>query len=365
MPATASGFWISLRLVEAQSAIMNEWLLSHLVCPRDHGTLTFHKDSLICQAGHCYPVVQDVPVMVLPDIEQTLWVAKRSLERASDQGGSSDDPFFTDTLGLNEEQRSTVKNRMSHLDQEPIDPVVGAMVAATNGCLYKEVCGNLHKYPIPDLRLSDGNETFLDVGCNWGRWCIAAARKGYKVVGIDPQLGAVLAAQRVSRKLGLAASFVVADARSLPFASASFGQAFSYSVLQHLSKPDAVQALREIARVLKPSGCSLIQMPNTFGVRCLYHQLKRRFREPTGFEVRYWTPRELVKTFRDVLGPSELSVDGYFGLGIQAEDAKLLPLKHRVVIRSSEALRTLTKLIPPMLNVADSLYVKSIRQKDS
>jgi hypothetical protein len=87
--------------------------------------------------------------------------------------------------------------------------------------------------------------------------------------------------------------------------------------------------------------------------------------KPAGFEVRYWTPRELLKTFNDEIGPSELSVDGYFGLGVQAEDAKLLPLKHRVVIHSSEALRKVTKLIPPMMNVADSLYVKSIRKNDS
>ena len=36
----------------------------------------------------------------------------------------------------------------------------------------------------------------LDLGSSWGRWSIAAARKGYSVVGLDPSLGAVLAARR-------------------------------------------------------------------------------------------------------------------------------------------------------------------------
>jgi SAM-dependent methyltransferase/uncharacterized protein YbaR (Trm112 family) len=343
---------------------MNEWLLNHLVCPRDHGALTLESGSLICQAGHRYPIVQDVPVMLLSEVEQTFGAAQKSLERASDPEKSKDDPFFTDTLGLSEEQRSAVKKRMNQLEQEPIDPVANAMVAATSGYLYEEVCGNLREYPIPNLRLPDGNGTFVDVGCNWGRWSIAAARKGYKVVGIDPQLGAVLAAQRVSRKLGLTPSFVVADARFLPFANASFDIGFSFGVFQHLSKPNAVAAIREIARVVKPSGCSLVQMANAFGIRSLYHQLKRGFREPRDFDVRYWTPKELLKTFTDIIGQSELFVDGYFGLGIQAEDAKLLPLKHRVVIRSSEALRKVTNFIPYMMKVADSLYIKSVRKND-
>lgn len=303
--------------------------------------------------------------MLLADEEATLWVATRSLERASDQKGGGDDPFFTDTLGLTEEQRLEVRQRMSRVEEEPIDPVVSCLVAATSGYLYRDVCGKLRTYPIPDLRLPASDGTFLDIGCNWGRWCIAAARKGYRVVGIDPSLGAVLAAQRITKELGLASttSFVVGDARFLPFAPASFDAAFSYSVLQHLSKPNAVKALQEVARVLGPAGVSLIQMPNAFGIRSFYHQLKRKFREPRGFEVRYWTPGELVMAFEDAIGPSEFSVDGYFGLGIQANDAKLLPMKQRAVIYSSEALRRVAAFVPPMKRVADSLYVKSKRKQ--
>jgi ubiquinone/menaquinone biosynthesis C-methylase UbiE len=109
-------------------------------------------------------------------------------------------------------------------------------------------------------------------GCNWGRWSIAAARKGYRVVGIDPSLGGVLAARRAAKSLSIEADFIVADARHLPFKDVSLDNVFSYSVIQHLSKPDALKSFAEIARILKPSGKSLIQMPNAFGIRNLYHQ---------------------------------------------------------------------------------------------
>ena len=65
--------------------------------------------------------------------------------------------------------------------------MVAYLVAATNGFMYLHLLGKLSEYPIPDLRLPEGNGTpLLDVGCNWGRWSIAAARKGYAATGVDP-----------------------------------------------------------------------------------------------------------------------------------------------------------------------------------
>src|SRR5204863_8472237 len=136
--------------------------------------------------------------------------------------------------------------------------------------------GVLDRYPIPVLRLPDGGgRRLLDVGCSWGRWSMAAARNGYRVVGIDPSLGAVMAARRVARDLKFDASFVVGDARFLPFVQDSFDTVFSYSVIQHFSKVDAKQAIGEIARVLAHGGTTKVQMPSQLGIRCLYHQFRR------------------------------------------------------------------------------------------
>jgi len=212
--------------------------------------------------------------------------------------------------------------------QPGIDSAVKFLVGATNGILYRHLIGKLTSYTIPELRLhSGGGKRFLDIGCSWGRWSVAAARLGYQPVGIDPSLGAVLAARRVCLELGLKADFVVGDARFLPFADQTFDTTFSYSTMQHFSRQDALIYLAEIGRVLKPGGESLNQMPNTFGIRCLYHQVMRKFRSPVHFEVRYWTVPELQRAFSSSIGPSQFSVDCFFGIGLQAADAHLMSKK--------------------------------------
>jgi hypothetical protein len=99
-------------------------------------------------------------------------------------------------------------------------------------------------------------------------------------------------------------------------------------------------------------------MPNAFGIRSLYHQARRGFREADRFDVRYWTPQALLRTFSREIGPSTLSIDGFFGLGIQPADVDLLPLHLRPVVHSSEFLR---RHAPFLLPVADSLYVRSVK----
>ena len=124
---------------------------------------------------------------------------------------------------------------------------------------------------------------------------------------------------------------VAGDARHLPFRDGAFDRVFSYSVIQHFSKADAKNALQEARRILSDQGASLIQLPNAHGIRSLYHLIRRGFREPTGFDVRYYTPNELSELFTGTIGPSEISVDGFFGLGIQPSDRNLMPLKYKTV----------------------------------
>jgi 2-polyprenyl-3-methyl-5-hydroxy-6-metoxy-1,4-benzoquinol methylase len=257
---------------------------------------------------------------------------------------------------------TVVKYWSADTSDETIDPLVQRIVGATNGNLYRYAIGKLRDYPIPELRLPVGRgERLLDVGCNWGRWSIAAARKGYQVVGIDPDLEALVAASRVAKSLGLNITFLCADARYLPFPDASFTRVFSYSVIQHFGKADARAALAEVSRVLEANGQSMIQMPNAFGVRSVYHQARRGFHVRSLFDVRYWTPRELTKTFTGIIGPTTVSVDGFFGLGVQTSDVEILPRRYRVVVRASEGARRLATALPPLRHFADSLYLHSRR----
>ena len=339
---------------------MNAELLSMLCCPHDRSPLTLQGSRLRCEHGHSYPVVDGVPVLLRDDVPQTIWMAASSLRRANDYAdGAGADDWFIDTIGADETQRQQVEVARKTANQM-VDPVASYLVGATNGILYRNMVGAMTQYPIPDIPLPKGNgRRLLDVGCSWGRWSIAASRKGYVPVGIDPSLGAVLAARRIARSMGVQFEGIVGDARFLPFRPGSFDDVFSYSVLQHFSKPDARTALLEVRRVLKPDGRSLIQMASAFGVRSLQHQVWRGFKEPKGFEVRYWTPGELLSVFREIFGRAEVKPDCYFGLGLQASDAVLLSTPKRLLVGTSEALKRAAQIVPPLGYFADSLYLSS------
>jgi SAM-dependent methyltransferase/uncharacterized protein YbaR (Trm112 family) len=340
---------------------MDSWYLTNLACPRDHLELLQQNGHLCCAKGHAYPIVEGVPVMLLDDATQTMDIIQASLDRANTRRIDERMPnLYLESLGINEEEKKGVI-KLALEGQSMIDPVVAYIIAATNGYMYKHLIGNLASYPIPELRLPVGTGSFLDLGCNWGRWCIAAAQRGYRVVGIDPSLGAIMAAKRVSEALGLSIRYLVADARYLPFPSGSLDNVFSYSVLQHLSRENVASVLSEVGRVLKPGGTGLIQMPTPFGLRCMYHQAKRRFREARDFEVRYWSIPALKRAFTSTIGRTEISVDCYFGIGLQKADSRFMPLKLKFVLTASEALRAASSFVPALKYMADSVYVKAVK----
>ncbi len=324
---------------------MDNWLIERLVCPRDRSSLRQRDGHLVCDRGHAYPMVDGIPVMLVEEAPPTHPVCGESLAMAAGGGAVSD----------------------GHEDIDPqgIDGYVQEAIAATCGNLYASLLGRLSRYPIPDLRLPRGQgESLLDIGCNWGRWSISAARMGYQAVGIDPCLESIMAARRVARQLDVKAHYLVADSRFLPFRKGSFDTVFSYSVFQHLEKADVELSLAEIAYVLRPLGVSLVQMPNAYGLHNLWVQARNGFRDPGFFGVRYWRPRELRALFGRMMGPTSLSVDGFFSLNVQASDRDLLPFRYRCVVSFSEALRGLSTRFAPLAAIADSLYVHSVRQGD-
>jgi SAM-dependent methyltransferase/uncharacterized protein YbaR (Trm112 family) len=332
-----------------------EPLLPLLRCPSSGCELHLIAPGLLeSSRGQKYRVIDGIPVL-LPNAPSTLWVADASRQhRAADN-------YRIDTLGgLNELDRAILSKKLIEHASNPssVDPVISSLIIATCGNMYASMKHQLPQVPIPAIRIprSQG-ELLLDVGCSWGRWSIAAARKGYRVVGVDASLGAVLAAKRLAQREGVDACFVVADARYLPFESRSFTAAFSYSVLQHFSEEDARRAIFEANRVLDRGGYFKCQMASAFGVRSIWHMARRMFREPCGFEVRYYRPKQLRRMFLAAFNTVEVEVDGYFGLGIQPSDYELLPPFQRRVVRCSEFLRSVSSRAPALRYVADSLYL--------
>jgi SAM-dependent methyltransferase/uncharacterized protein YbaR (Trm112 family) len=311
-----------------------------LVCPHDREALRVTGSEIVCASGHVFPYVDGIPVLLSPELSETHPAIGCSLVEAStsERAPAPDPP------------------------RDEVDPEVQALIGATGGYLYEHLKHGLPRYPIPSLRLPPGHgELFLEVGCAWGRWCIAAAEAGYEPVGIDPSISAIRAARRLADSLDLKAHFIVGDARILPFRDDAFDVAFSYSVLQHFSKENARLALAEIARVTRPGGTSLVQVANALGTRANMQRVRQRFQRSLiwEFRIRYWTPWQLERAFETRVGPSRLEVDGFFSLNAQAADLDLMPPRLRAVIRASECARRLANVVPPLKFAADSLYVRS------
>lgn len=200
----------------------------------------------------------------------------------------------------------------------------------------------------------------LDIGCSWGRWCVAAARAGFRPIGMDVHVDALAAATRVSRQLNSDANFLCSDVDSLPIATHSMDCVFSYSVLQHIDKEKVRRAFHEIARILKPDGRCIIQLPNTLGPLSLVQQLKRGFRAAKAgtFEMRYWTRREIRESLRYAgLRDIQIHTDGFFSQNPQLSDLDLLTLGGKLTVLASYAGRVAADAVPALTNIADSLWI--------
>lgn len=95
----------------------------------------------------------------------------------------------------------------------------------------------------------------LDAGCGTGGMLSALTRYG-TATGLDLSRDAL----RFARKRNDAA-LTRGSVTNLPFTDDSFDLVTSFDVLYHLSVRDDVEALREIARVIRPGGTLLVRVP--------------------------------------------------------------------------------------------------------
>jgi len=95
----------------------------------------------------------------------------------------------------------------------------------------------------------------LDAGCGYGPFSAAAVGRGAVVVSVDigPRLVVRAMARAGSRGL-------VADACQLPVRDGSFDVVISSEMLEHTRAP--LEALGELARVLRPDGLLVLTTPN-------------------------------------------------------------------------------------------------------
>jgi SAM-dependent methyltransferase len=105
-----------------------------------------------------------------------------------------------------------------------------------------------------------GAGKLLDVSCGEGTFLRLAQRAGFHPIGIDFSSAALYKAQRATPS----ASIALANAQRLPFADESFDVVTNIGSLEHYFDPP--EAVREMARVLRPAGVGLVWVPNLFGI---------------------------------------------------------------------------------------------------
>lgn len=96
----------------------------------------------------------------------------------------------------------------------------------------------------------------LDVGCGDGVVTWSLAERLSPAVGLDIALPAVQHAKQAKQgqQATTKPSFVVGDARQLPFGSASFSLVFDRGCMHNLPRDAYPSYLREVERVLRPGG---------------------------------------------------------------------------------------------------------------
>jgi len=98
-------------------------------------------------------------------------------------------------------------------------------------------------------------EIGIGMGADHERW---ARSKPLRLCGIDLTPRAIEMTNARLALSGLSSELQVADAEHLPFPDATFGMVYSWGVLHHSN--DTQQAIREVARVLKPNGFARIMI---------------------------------------------------------------------------------------------------------
>jgi SAM-dependent methyltransferase len=89
---------------------------------------------------------------------------------------------------------------------------------------------------------------------------VELARRGIEVTSVDELESEIETWRRLTQGT-LRLRFEVADGRALDFEDATYDHAYSISVLEHIGDDGDEQALRELARVVRPGGRVAVTLP--------------------------------------------------------------------------------------------------------
>ncbi len=125
-------------------------------------------------------------------------------------------------------------------------------VYGTDGRLVREITGlgSLH------------GKRILEVGAGTGRDAVALAKAGAEVLTLDYVSGSLGLTIKAAGLSGVTVSPVCGDGTGSPFADNTFDVVFHQGLLEHFRDP--LPMLRDNIRILKPGGCLVVDVPQTF-----------------------------------------------------------------------------------------------------
>jgi SAM-dependent methyltransferase len=135
----------------------------------------------------------------------------------------------------------------------------------------------------------------FEIGCGMGTMAMQWAKKGASYTAIDLSPMSIEMISRRFQLFGYDGTFVLGDARHLPFPDQFFDFGYSWGVLHH--SPDLARSLHEMMRVLRKGGEFAIMLYNR---NSLLYRYFIQFRQ--GFlnqEARFLGPLELASRYTD------------------------------------------------------------------
>ena len=154
--------------------------------------------------------------------------------------------------------------------------------------------------PVDGLRV-------LDIGCGDGVLGSALARRGARVTGLDTDPQMLAAAERRAQNESIELHLVRGRAEALPFEGETFDRVVAVTVLCFVRETD--QAIKEIARILKPGGRLVIGELGRWSLWAAIRRVKGWFGAPTWKAARFHTAKEL----QSLLEARGLTVDRTVG----------------------------------------------------
>lgn len=147
----------------------------------------------------------------------------------------------------------------------------------------------------------------LDVGTGDGNYALEAASRGAIVTALDADEAMLEATRARSAQRGLRITLQQGRAEALPFDDGIFDIVFAVTVLCFV--PNALMAVREMARVLVPGGRLVLGELGRFSVWGVERRVRGWFGSETWRHAHFWSRAGLAELARDA-GLSVVTIRG-------------------------------------------------------